>query len=177
MEKRVLDRRLAVLEAEGVKFRTNANIGEGIPADELRREFDAVVLCGGATIPRDLPIPGRQLSGVHFAMDYLTQQNRRCEGDDLSSSPLITAAGKRVVIIGGGDTGADCLGTAHRQGLDRYTSSSCCRSRQTRVPTATPGRNGRRSSVSRLRMRKAASASTRCRPPSSSAIATDASRD
>ncbi len=116
MEKRVLDRRLAVLEAEGVKFRTNANIGEGIPADELRREFDAVVLCGGATIPRDLPIPGRQLSGVHFAMDYLTQQNRRCEGDDLSSSPLITAAGKRVVIIGGGDTGADCLGTAHRQG-------------------------------------------------------------
>jgi glutamate synthase (NADPH) small chain len=116
MEKRVLDRRLAVLEAEGVKFRTNANIGEGIPADELRREFDAVVLCGGATIPRDLPIPGRQLSGVHFAMEYLTQQNRRCEGDDLSSAPLITAAGKRVVIIGGGDTGADCLGTAHRQG-------------------------------------------------------------
>ena len=116
MEKRVLDRRLAVLEAEGVKFRTNANIGHGIPADELRREFDAVVLCGGATIPRDLPIPGRQLSGVHFAMEYLTQQNRRCEGDDLSSAPPITAAGKRVVIIGGGDTGADCLGTSHRQG-------------------------------------------------------------
>ena len=116
MEKRVLDRRLAVLEAEGVKFRTNANIGEGIPADELRREFDAVVLCGGATIPRDLPIPGRQLSGVHFAMEYLTQQNRRCEGDDLSSALPISAAGKRVVIIGGGDTGADCLGTAHRQG-------------------------------------------------------------
>jgi len=75
-----------------------------------------VVLCGGATIPRDLPIPGRQLSGVHFAMEYLTQQNRRCEGDDLSSAPPITAAGKRVVIIGGGDTGADCLGTSHRQG-------------------------------------------------------------
>ena len=116
MEKRVLDRRLAVMEAEGVKFRANANIGAGIPADELRREFDAVVLCGGATIPRDLPIPGRQLSGIHFAMDYLTQQNRRCEGDDLGGAPLITAAGKRVVIIGGGDTGADCLGTAHRQG-------------------------------------------------------------
>jgi glutamate synthase (NADPH/NADH) small chain len=116
MEKRVLDRRLAVMDAEGVKFRTNANIGDGIPADELRREFDAVVLCGGATIPRDLPIPGRQLSGVHFAMDYLTEQNRRCEGDDLGSTPLITATGKRVVIIGGGDTGADCLGTVHRQG-------------------------------------------------------------
>jgi glutamate synthase (NADPH/NADH) small chain len=116
MEKRVLDRRLAIMDAEGVKFRANANIGAGIPADELRREFDAVVLCGGATIPRDLPIPGRQLSGIHFAMDYLTQQNRRCEGDNLGDAPLITAAGKRVVIIGGGDTGADCLGTTHRQG-------------------------------------------------------------
>ncbi len=115
MEKRVLDRRLAVMDAEGVRFRTNANIGDGIPADELRREFDAVVLCGGATIPRDLPIPGRQLRGIHFAMDYLTQQNRRCEGDELGSAPLITAAGRRVVIIGGGDTGADCLGTVHRQ--------------------------------------------------------------
>jgi glutamate synthase (NADPH/NADH) small chain len=116
MEKRVLDRRLAIMDAEGVRFRTNANIGAGIPADELRREFDAIVLCGGATIPRDLPIPGRQLSGVHFAMDYLTQQNRRCAGDDLGDQPMLTAAGKRVVIIGGGDTGADCLGTVHRQG-------------------------------------------------------------
>jgi glutamate synthase (NADPH) small chain len=116
MEKRVLERRLAIMEGEGVKFRANANVGTGIPADELRREFDAVVLCGGATVPRDLPIPGRQLSGIHFAMDYLTQQNRRCEGDDLGSTPLITAAGKRIVIIGGGDTGADCLGTTHRQG-------------------------------------------------------------
>jgi glutamate synthase (NADPH) small chain len=116
MEKRVLERRLAIMEAEGVKFRANANIGAGIPADELRREFDAVVLCGGATIPRDLPIPGRELSGIHFAMDYLTQQNRRCEGDDLGDTPVITAAGKKVVIIGGGDTGADCLGTTHRQG-------------------------------------------------------------
>ncbi len=116
MEKRVLDRRLAIMDAEGVRFRTNANIGAGIPADELRREFDAVVLCGGATIPRDLPIPGRQLSGVHFAMDYLTEQNRRCAGDDLGDQPMLTAAGKGVVIIGGGDTGADCLGTVHRQG-------------------------------------------------------------
>jgi glutamate synthase (NADPH) small chain len=116
MEKRVLDRRLKVLEAEGVRFRTNANIGGNVPAEELRREFDAIVLAGGSTIPRDLAIPGRQLRGVHFAMDFLTLQNRRCEGDSVSDSEFISAAGKRVVIIGGGDTGADCLGTVHRQG-------------------------------------------------------------
>ena len=116
MEKRVLDRRLALMEEEGVRFRTRAHIGVEIPSDELRREFDAIVLAGGSTIPRDLPIPGRTLSGVHFAMDYLTEQNRRCEGDTVSEAEAISAAGKRVVIIGGGDTGADCLGTVHRQG-------------------------------------------------------------
>ena len=116
MEKRFLDRRLAIMEAEGVKFRPNANIGGNIGADELRREFDAVVLAGGSTIPRDLPIPGRSLAGVHFAMDYLTQQNRRNHGEHVPGEQAISAAGKRVVIIGGGDTGADCLGTAHRQG-------------------------------------------------------------
>ncbi len=116
MEKRVLDRRLKVMEAEGVRFRTNANIGGNVPAEELRREFDAIVLAGGSTIPRDLPIPGRQLRGVHFAMDFLTLQNRRCEGDSVPDREFISAAGKRVVIIGGGDTGADCLGTVHRQG-------------------------------------------------------------
>jgi glutamate synthase (NADPH/NADH) small chain len=116
MEKRVLDRRLALMEEEGVRFRTRAHIGVEIPSDELRREFDAIVLAGGSTIPRDLPIPGRNLSGVHFAMDYLTEQNRRCEGDTVPEAGAISAAGKRVVIIGGGDTGADCLGTVHRQG-------------------------------------------------------------
>jgi glutamate synthase (NADPH/NADH) small chain len=116
MEKRVLDRRLAVMEAEGVRFRPNADIGGDIPATELQREFDAIVLAGGATRPRDLPIPGRQLGGVHFAMEYLTQQNRRCQGDEVADEGAITAQGRRVVIIGGGDTGADCLGTAHRQG-------------------------------------------------------------
>jgi glutamate synthase (NADPH/NADH) small chain len=116
MEKRVLDRRLKVMEAEGVRFRTNANIGGNVPAEELRREFDAIVLAGGSTIPRDLPIPGRQLRGIHFAMDFLTLQNRRCEGDTVPDGEFISAAGKRVVIIGGGDTGADCLGTVHRQG-------------------------------------------------------------
>jgi glutamate synthase (NADPH/NADH) small chain len=116
MEKRVLDRRLKVMEAEGVRFRTNADIGGNVPAEELRREFDAIVLAGGSTIPRDLAIPGRQLRGVHFAMDFLTLQNRRCEGDNVPDTDFISAAGKRVVIIGGGDTGADCLGTVHRQG-------------------------------------------------------------
>jgi glutamate synthase (NADPH/NADH) small chain len=116
MEKRVLERRLAIMAAEGVVFRTGANIGGNIPAEELRREFDAIVLAGGATAPRDLPIPGRQLKGVHFAMEYLTLQNRRNEGDTVADADFISAAGRRVVIIGGGDTGADCLGTAHRQG-------------------------------------------------------------
>ena len=116
MEKRVLDRRLAQMAAEGVRFVVNAHVGVDRPAEALRREFDALVLCGGACAPRDLPIPGRDLDGVHFAMDYLTQQNRRCEGDALADETFVTAAGKRVVIIGGGDTGADCLGTTHRQG-------------------------------------------------------------
>ena len=116
MEKRVLTRRLALMEAEGVRFRTRANIGVDVPVDELRREFDAIVLAGGSTIPRDLPIPGRQLQGVHFAMEYLTLQNRRCEGDAVADADFISAKDKRVVIIGGGDTGADCLGTVHRQG-------------------------------------------------------------
>jgi glutamate synthase (NADPH) small chain len=116
MEKRILERRLAIMQAEGVVFRTNADVGRTVPARSLLRDFDAVVLAGGAGQPRDLPIPGRDLDGVHFAMEYLTQQNRLCEGDDLSGTRLISAHGKHVVIIGGGDTGADCLGTAHRQG-------------------------------------------------------------
>jgi glutamate synthase (NADPH/NADH) small chain len=92
------------------------NIGVDVPIAALRRDFDAIVLCGGATAPRDLPIPGRDLAGIHFAVDYLTQQNRICEGDSIHSSDRISAEGKHVVIIGGGDTGADCLGTTHRQG-------------------------------------------------------------
>ena len=115
MEKRVLARRLAQMEAEGVRFVTGAHIGGTVPVDELRR-FDAILLAGGAGDPRDLPITGRELRGVHFAMDYLTLQNRRCEGDLVPDDQFISAAGKHVVIIGGGDTGADCLGTAHRQG-------------------------------------------------------------
>jgi len=116
LEKKVLDRRLAIMKAEGVVFRTSANIGHGVPARSLLRDFDAIVLAGGAGQPRDLPIPGRDLRGVHLAMEYLTQQNRICEGESVEPADLITAAGKNVIIIGGGDTGADCLGTVHRQG-------------------------------------------------------------
>ncbi|OOO02236.1 MAG: Glutamate synthase [NADPH] small chain [Chromatiales bacterium USCg_Taylor] len=115
MEKRVLDRRLRQLEREGVQFRVNAHVGHNVSAEELRREFDAILLTGGACAPRDLPVPGRELKGIHFAMEYLTHQNRRCEGDVIADAEFISAYAKHVVIIGGGDTGADCLGTVHRQ--------------------------------------------------------------
>ena len=116
MEKRFLTRRLSIMEEEGVVFRAGVDVGVDVPATELRREHDAMVMTGGAGWPRDLKIPGRELGGIHFAMDYLTLQNKRCEGDEIPADQFITAHGKRVVIIGGGDTGADCLGTVHRQG-------------------------------------------------------------
>jgi glutamate synthase (NADPH/NADH) small chain len=116
MEKKHLDRRLKVLEAEGVVFRTGVHAGVDVPAARLRSDFDAVLLAGGAEKPRDLPVPGRELTGIHFAMEYLTLQNRRNEGDIIADADFITAKDQHVIIIGGGDTGADCLGTAHRQG-------------------------------------------------------------
>jgi glutamate synthase (NADPH/NADH) small chain len=116
MEKRYLERRLSIMEKEGVVFQTGAHVGVTVPVSDLRRDFDAIVLAGGACHPRDLPVPGRELRGIHFAMEYLTLQNRRCEGDTVPDADFISAEGKRVVIIGGGDTGADCLGTVHRQG-------------------------------------------------------------
>ncbi|HEY1464013.1 MAG TPA: glutamate synthase subunit beta [Terriglobales bacterium] len=115
MEKSILDRRIAQLEAEGVKFVVNANVGQNIAVEELRRDFDAILLAGGAEQGRDLPLPGRELKGIHFAMDFLPQQNKRCHGDVLDPLLDILANDKHVVIIGGGDTGADCLGTSHRQ--------------------------------------------------------------
>ena len=116
MEKRILDRRLEILRKEGITFRVNANVGVNVPVETLRGDFDAILLTGGATFPRDLKVPGRELRGIHFAMEYLPLQNRRCEEDQIPEGEFITAKGKRVVIIGGGDTGADCLGTVHRQG-------------------------------------------------------------
>jgi glutamate synthase (NADPH/NADH) small chain len=116
MEKRFLDRRLAILRAEGIMFRTGVHVGVNFETARLREEFDAVLLAGGASRPRDLQVPGRDLDGIHFAVDFLTRQNRLCEGDPARAVQPISAAGRRVVIIGGGDTGADCLGTVHRQG-------------------------------------------------------------
>jgi len=116
MEKKILDRRLNIMLEEGVMFRTNANVGINVSVEELRREFDAILLAGGATAPRDLQVPGRELKGVCFAMEFLPLQNKRCEGDNIPDADFISAKDKRVVIIGGGDTGADCLGTVHRQG-------------------------------------------------------------
>jgi len=115
LEKSILDRRLEQMTAEGVKFVTNAHIGVSVSVEELQADFNAILLAGGAEQPRDLPIPGRELNGIHFAMEFLPQQNRRCEGDVVEASGEILATGKNVVIIGGGDTGADCLGTSHRQ--------------------------------------------------------------
>jgi glutamate synthase (NADPH/NADH) small chain len=119
LEKRHLDLRLLQMEEEGTRFRPNTEVGVDISADQLRKRHDAIVLAGGSTIPRDLDVPGRSAAGIHYAMDYLTPANRVQQGD-LEVSP-ISAAGKDVVIIGGGDTGADCLGTAHRQGARSVT--------------------------------------------------------
>jgi glutamate synthase (NADPH) small chain len=115
MEKFVIDRRLDQIVAEGVEFRTGVHVGVDLDAEALQRDYDAILLATGAEQPRDVNIPGRDLKGVHFAMDYLTQQNRRGAGDRILRDEEIMATGKRVIIIGGGDTGADCLGTAHRQ--------------------------------------------------------------
>jgi glutamate synthase (NADPH/NADH) small chain len=119
MEKSVLDRRIAQLEAEGVRFRPGVDVGHDVSAADIRARYDAVVLTVGATQPRDLPIPGRDAVGVHQAMEYLPQANRFTQGD--YAQPPIHVGGKHVVIIGGGDTGADCLGTAHRQGAASVT--------------------------------------------------------
>jgi len=115
LEKHTIDRRLRQMRAEGVTFLTNAHVGVNIPVETLTSHYDAIVLAGGAEAPRDLKIPGRELKGIHYAMEFLPQQNKRNEGDTVDPAISITAAGKRVVIIGGGDTGADCLGTTHRQ--------------------------------------------------------------
>ena len=116
LEKSIVDRRVDLMRAEGITFVTNANVGFNVKIDDLRRDFDAIVLCGGATKARDLNVPGRDLKGIHLAMDYLPQQTRLNLGDSIPESEFISAKGKHVIILGGGDTGADCLGTALRQG-------------------------------------------------------------
>jgi glutamate synthase (NADPH/NADH) small chain len=116
LEKNVLDMRLEQMRREGVSFRTSVDVGGDVSGERLQRDFDASILAIGARAPRDLPIPGRDLSGVHFAMKYLTQQNRRLAGDRVNEDEAILAKGKRVIVIGGGDTGSDCVGTSVRQG-------------------------------------------------------------
>ncbi|MGC4091425.1 MAG: glutamate synthase subunit beta [Polyangiaceae bacterium] len=122
MEKSLVERRVEQMTAEGVVFKTSVNVGHDISAEDLKKEFDAVVLTMGSRVPRDLPMPGRELAGIHYAMDFLTQQNRRVAGDVVPDDIAILAGGKRVVVIGGGDTGSDCIGTSHRQGATSVTS-------------------------------------------------------
>lgn len=121
LEKHVIDRKLALMEAAGIVFKTGVNVGEDVSADELRTTHDAVLLCGGSTIARDLPIEGRELDGVHFAMDFLERQNREVAGAAAMAGEPVLAKAKHVVVIGGGDTGADCVGTSNRQGATSVT--------------------------------------------------------
>jgi len=124
MEKHLIDRRVSQMAAEGVKFRPGVHVGVDVSVESLTKEFDAVVLSGGAELPRDLDLPPHELSGIHFAMDFLTQQNKRNAGDDeVRAAPAgtISAKGKHVVVIGGGDTGSDCIGTSNRQGAASVT--------------------------------------------------------
>ena len=120
LDKKVIDRRMGQMQAEGVKFHANIHIGADIPAKLLIERFDAVVLTGGAEKPRDLPVPGRELSGVHFAMDFLRMNSHKVQGDDVEEG-FISAEGRHVVVIGGGDTGSDCIGTSNRQGAEKVT--------------------------------------------------------
>jgi len=119
LDKSNIDRRIAQMEAEGVTFKVNQNVGENVNAADLERDFDAVILAGGAELPRDLPVPGRELDGVHFAMDFLTPNNKMVAGDTVPNQ--IKATGKHVVVIGGGDTGSDCVGTSNRHGAASVT--------------------------------------------------------
>jgi len=121
LEKQVVDRRVRLMEEEGITFKVNANVGVNVDAKELVDNHDAVVLCGGSTVPRDLPIKGRELKGVHFAMDFLDQNNKRVAGDKIDATEDILATKKNVVVIGGGDTGSDCVGTSNRHGAESIT--------------------------------------------------------
>lgn len=122
LEKTLVARRVEQMKAEGVEFRTSVDVGKEVTGEQLKKDFDAVCLCIGSRVPRDLPVPGRELSGIHFAMEFLEQQNRRVAGDVIPDDQAILATGKHVVVIGGGDTGSDCIGTSHRQGAASVTN-------------------------------------------------------
>lgn len=120
LQKDVVERRIKIMEEEGITFKCNANVGENVELSTLLRDYHAIVLAGGSTIPRDLNLPGRELDGIHFAMDFLKQQNKRVGGREVSDKPLM-ATGKNVIVIGGGDTGSDCIGTSNRHGAKSVT--------------------------------------------------------
>jgi len=152
IEKRVVERRLAQLEAEGVEFRYGVDVGVDVTADELRESHDAVVLATGSRVPRDLPVPGRELEGVHYAMEYLYDRARAIAGDVGTTSPLsppvrtdaLSAAGKHVIVIGGGDTGADCVANALREEAASVTQIEVLGEPPAKAPTSSPlGRAGR----------------------------------
>ena len=165
------------MRAEGVAFRVGVAVGSELRGEQLLHDFDAVVLTMGARAPRDLPIPGRELRGVHFAMEYLVQQNRRGAGDavDAASRPIL-ATGKHVVVIGGGDTGSDCVGTSIRQGAVSVTQLELMPKPASSASRATPGRSGRSSFARRARRKRAPSATGRSRRAASAARSGGSSR-
>ena len=140
LEKKIIERRVKILKNEGIEFKTKINIGIDYQSKQLAKEFDALCIACGSRTPRDLNIPGRSLSGIHFAMDYLIQSNRRTKGEQVPADKLMDAQGKRVVVIGGGDTGADCVGVAHRQGaacvvqIEIMPKPQACRSQDSPWP-------------------------------------------
>ena len=157
LEKHVIDRRIEQMRAEGVTFVTNAHVGVNVPVEALTEHYDAILLAGGSEQPRDLKIPGRELKGIHFAMEFLPQQNKRCEGDQLDPALDILATGKRVVIIGGGDTGADCLGTSLRQkALERASIRDHAQAAGRSAPPRRRGRCGRCNCAPKARTKRAA---------------------
>ncbi|MFO0662092.1 MAG: glutamate synthase subunit beta [Polyangiaceae bacterium] len=165
LEKHLLDTRMEQMRAEGVVFRTHVDVGTTVTVEQLRREFAAVVLCIGASQPRDLKVPGRELGGIHLAMDFLTQQNRRVAGlsGEREGEAPILATGKRVVILGGGDTGSDCLGTSLRQGAASVMQIELMPPPPWIDPRTTRGPSGRTCFVRRRRKKKAAFASSACK--------------
>ncbi|VAW19568.1 Glutamate synthase [NADPH] small chain, partial [hydrothermal vent metagenome] len=128
MDKKIVERRIKLMKQEGIKFKTGVNVGVDVSAKELQEKFDAIVLCGGAESPRDLPVEGRDLKGTYVAMDFLTQQTKKYLGTKFSDAEIISAKGKKVIVLGGGDTGSDCIGTSNRQGassVKQYELLAC----------------------------------------------------
>jgi len=159
MEKWVIDRRLEQMRSEGVEFKTKVHVGKDITAEELRQNFDAICLAGGAMMARDLPVAGRELNGIHLAMDYLTQQNKLNAGDPIDPTERITAKGKRVVIIGGGDTGSDCLAQFIARAPSTSISLNSYLNLRPYALNPPHGRSGQCSSEALMPMRKGASGS------------------